>query len=67
MKKVASFGESDKALIDDIKEYQKAHNLPSFSDAVKKLCNLALDFEKSDLKEELFILRKVLGISLNNF
>ena len=54
-------------MIDDIEEYQKAHELPSFSGAVKNLCRLALDFEKSDLKEELFVLRKVLGISLNNF
>ena len=54
-------------LVNKIREYQKNYELPSFVHAVRKLCKDALDFEKSDLKKELFVLRKVLGISLNIF
>ena len=38
--------DDDQDLIDEIKEYQKAHGLSSFVDAVRKLCKDALEIEK---------------------
>ena len=46
MEKQVKFNESDKELIKTIVEYQKAHGLPSFISAVRKLCNDALEIEK---------------------
>lgn len=46
MKKIVNFIDSDKELVDKIKEYQKAHGLSSFVAAVRKLCNDALEIEK---------------------
>lgn len=46
MKKIVNFLDSDKELVDKIKEYQKAHGLSSFVAAVRKLCNVALEIEK---------------------
>ena len=46
MKKVVNFIDSDKVLIDRIKEYQSAHGLSSFIAAVRKLCKDALEIEK---------------------
>lgn len=38
--------EEDKGLIHEIMKYQKAHGLPSFISAVRKLCKDALEIEK---------------------
>lgn len=38
--------DEDKKLVDEIKDYQKAHGLPSFISAVRKLCKDALVIEK---------------------
>lgn len=46
MKKVVNFLDSDKELVDKIKEYQRAHGLSSFIAAVRKLCKDALEIEK---------------------
>ena len=46
MKKIVIFIDSDEELIARIKEYQKAHGLPSFVAAVRKLCNDALEIAK---------------------
>lgn len=46
MAKIIKFIDDDKELIDKIKEYQKAHGLPSFVAAVRKLCRDALEIEK---------------------
>lgn len=40
------FVDSDKELINAIKDYQKAHGLSSFVGAVRKLCKDALEIEK---------------------
>lgn len=39
-------GDSDKALIEKVKEYQVAHGIPSFVGAIRKLCQVALEVEK---------------------
>jgi len=44
--KTIKFKESDKDLIQRIKEYQNAHGLSSFVAAVRKLCADALAIEK---------------------
>jgi hypothetical protein len=41
-----TFLDSDKDLIEQIIEYQKAHGLSSFVAAVRKLCKDALEIEK---------------------
>ena len=46
MGKQVNFKDSDKELIERIKEFQKAHGLPSFISAIRKLCNDALEIEK---------------------
>lgn len=46
MEKVIKFIDSDKDLIDKIKEYQIAHGLSSFVATVRKLCSDALEIEK---------------------
>jgi len=46
MGKQVKFNDSDKELIEKIKEFQKAHGLPSFISAIRKLCNDALEIEK---------------------
>lgn len=46
MKKTVNFIDSDKELVDKIKDYQQAHGLSSFIAAVRKLCNDALAIEK---------------------
>lgn len=46
MAKVIKFIDDDKDLINQIKEYQKAHGLSSFVAAVRKLCKDALEIEK---------------------
>ena len=38
--------DSDMELVKKIIEYQKAHGLPSFVSAIRKLCNDALEIEK---------------------
>lgn len=40
------FNDNDKELINKITEYQKAHGLPSFIAAVRKLCSDAIEIEK---------------------
>lgn len=42
MSKHIVFNDSDESLIKEIKSYQKAHGLPSFVAAVRKLCKDAL-------------------------
>lgn len=44
--RVIKFIDSDKDLIEQITEYQKAHGLSSFVAAVRKLCKDALEIEK---------------------
>ena len=46
MEKLVKFTDKDIDLITKIKEYQKAHGLPHFVSAVRKLCNDALKVEK---------------------
>lgn len=46
MKKIVVFIDSDKELVDKIKEYQNAHGLTSFIATVRKLCKDALEIEK---------------------
>lgn len=46
MSKQVSFRDSDEDLIKKILEYQKAHGLPSFVSAVRKLCEDAIQVEK---------------------
>ena len=41
-----SDSDSDKDLIQKIIEYQKAHGLPTFISAIRKLCNDAIEIEK---------------------
>ena len=44
--KTVTFNNNDQKLITKIIEYQKAHGLPSFVAAVRKLCSDALEIEK---------------------
>lgn len=44
--KVVKFTENDNEMVEKIKKYQKAHGLPHFIDAVRKLCDDALEVEK---------------------
>lgn len=48
MVKTATFRDNDRdqELVKKIIEYQKAHGLSSFIDAVRKLCNDAIEIEK---------------------
>ena len=46
MEKLVKFTDQDKELIAKIQDYQKAHGLPHFITAVRKLCNDALAVEK---------------------
>ena len=46
MSAMVRFIESDKTLINAIREYQEAHGLPSFTAAVRKLCGDAIEIEK---------------------
>ena len=48
MTKYAVFNDSteDKSLVEQIMQYQKAHGLPSFISAVRKLCRDALAVAK---------------------
>ena len=48
MPRQIKFGDSDsdKELVKRITEYQKAHGLPTFISAVRKLCNDAIEIEK---------------------
>ena len=48
MAKQVKFNDNDRdnELVKKITEYQKAHGLSSFIDAVRKLCNDALEIEK---------------------
>lgn len=46
LKRMISFIDSDKELVENIKEYQEAHGLPSLIAAVRKLCKDALEIEK---------------------
>lgn len=46
MANAVKFTEQDKELIEKIKEYQKAHGLPSFISAVWKLCGDALEIAR---------------------
>ena len=46
MANAVKFTEQDKELIEKIKEYQKAHGLPSFIYAVRKLCGDALEIAR---------------------
>ena len=48
MPKQIKFNESDgdRELIKKITDYQKAHGLPSFIAAVRKLCSDAIEIEK---------------------
>jgi len=44
--KTVKFNENDTELIKSIIDYQKAHGLPSFISAIRKLCSDALAIEK---------------------
>lgn len=44
--KQVKFNDSDKPLIFQITEYQKAHGLGSFIGALRQLCKVALEMEK---------------------
>lgn len=46
MEKIVRFISTDERLINLIREYQIAHGLSSFTAAVRKLCNDALEIEK---------------------
>ena len=46
MANAVKFTEQDKELIEKIKEYQKAHGLPSFISAVRKLRDDALEIAR---------------------
>ncbi len=46
MGKHITFIEKDEQLIKSIEEYQKAHGLAHFVDAVRKLCKDALEISK---------------------
>ena len=46
MGKQVTFTDNDAELVKKIIEYQKAHGLPSFISAVRKLCNDAIEIEK---------------------
>lgn len=46
MEKHIKFNDSDEGLIKAITEYQKAHGLPSFISAIRKLCKDAIEIEK---------------------
>lgn len=46
MARMVKFIDKDKELLMKISEYQKAHGLSSFIDAVRKLCSDALEIEK---------------------
>ena len=46
MQKIVRFIEKDEELVKNIKDYQKAHGLSHFIDAVRKLCKDALEIEK---------------------
>lgn len=41
-----TFGKNDRELVDSIIEYQHKNRLPSFVEAVRKLCKIALEIEK---------------------
>ena len=47
MGKGISFGEKDKELIKKIEEFQKKNDLDYFIEAVRKPCEVALEFEKT--------------------
>ena len=44
--KGVSFGERDRELVEKIEEYQHEEHLPSFTEAVRRLCELGLKFHK---------------------
>ena len=46
MAKKITFNDNDESLVERIKEYQKAHGLPSFVSAVRKLCYDALKIKE---------------------
>lgn len=47
MGKNISFCEKDKELVKKIGDFQKRNELTHFIDAVRKLCEIGLDFEKT--------------------
>ena len=52
MARMVKFIDKDKELLMKISEYQKAHGLSSFIDAVRKLCSDALEIEKNKTLKE---------------
>ncbi len=46
MSKKITFNDNDENLVERIIEYQKAHGLPSFVSAVRKLCDDALKIKE---------------------
>ncbi len=42
-----TFGEKDKELIKKLEDFQKRNELEHFVDAVRKLCEVGLQFEKT--------------------
>lgn len=52
MSKGVSFGKNDEELIKLIEEYQHKNMLPSFVEAVRRLCKLAINFEKMREKND---------------
>ncbi len=46
MAKNFKFNDNDEEIVEKITEYQKAHGLPSFISAVRKLCSDALKIKE---------------------